>query len=559
MKKNKKYKTHPNSLNVSVHARDKNFKFIPSSDSWELGIGKTNTFNVCFLHESRLAQDIIIFLINSLVTVATRNKPSTFEGPHLALRAWVMEVMIGKEKNTYLSSLSKLSSKYQHEFVTTVLKEFDKEGIKHLTSVCFIDFLEILKENKNNFKRIKYDRENIIVDPDKGAHTQHELVSIFESLRIQGNHINSILFKHKITEKNLSEVSIHLAFVLMFSILRRPTQIRELKIGDFRLCGQSYNNDYIIIPQLVGYDELIIRTFKGKSSNGFREDAERVPQVLNGELSYIFSKYINSYINLIIKNLKKNGIQLNKDEKSHLISQLPIFPEYTVFKSAFKDKNNLLQCFNESSEFGHWSRDNSLNKLNRYSKQVLAKYYKSDRISTPSKMSVGNNRIRHTILTNAALNGSSSAEIAAITGVTLKAIKNYIDFSMEARQEINHAFESNEIISKFDTNRIQDILSKPEFCVTNEFGELFGELESSSYCGGCKVQLSKPLGCYTCDNFHPLVNANHKQELQKAQQKYEINIQNGQPKRSLRLLEEVITTIKYIIIECDRRKSINEN
>ncbi|WP_135456920.1 hypothetical protein [Vibrio echinoideorum] len=265
----------------------------------------------------------------------------------------------------------------------------------------------------------------------------------------------------------------------MFSILRRPTQIRELKIGDFRLCGQSYNNDYIIIPQLVGYDELIIRTFKGKSSNGFREDAERVPQVLNGELSYIFSKYINSYINLIIKNLKKNGIQLNKDEKSHLISQLPIFPEYTVFKSAFKDKNNLRQCFNESSEFGHWSRDNSLNKLNRYSKQVLAKYYKSDRISTPSKMSVGNNRIRHTILTNAALNGSSGAEIAAITGVTLKAIKNYIDFSMEARQEINHAFESNEIISKFDTNRIQDILSKPEFCVTNEFGELFGELESS--------------------------------------------------------------------------------
>lgn len=548
-----------NKLNECLHARDKNFTFTPSDYHWKLGVGKTNTFNICFLHESKLEQDIIEFLLNSLVTIAINNKPGTFEGPYLAFRCWITELMSDNGNDAYLSSLYKLSGKYQYEFVSVVLKEFDKEGKNHLTSVSFILFLELLSENRKNFKRRKHDRKNIIVNPEKGSHTQIELVSIFESIRIQGNHINSLLSKDSITEKNISEISIHLAFVLMFSILRRPTQIRELKLGDFRLSGQSYNNDYTIIPQLIGFDELIIRTFKGKSSNGFREDAERVPQVLNSELSYIFSKYIHSYVNLVIKMIEKNGVKLNKKEKAYIISKLPVFPEYVVFKSKFKNKEELFKHYGEKSEFGHWSRENVLNKLNRYSKNILAKYYKSERILDPSKMPVGNNRIRHTVLTNAALNGASSAEIAAITGVTLKATQDYIDFSMEARQTINHAFEANNIINKFDSNRIQDVLSKPDFCVKNEFGDVFGELENSSYCGGCKVQLSKPLGCYICDNFHPLVNANHKKELQKAQQKYEINLENGQPQRSLRLLEEVIITIKSIIIECDRIKNSNTN
>lgn len=557
MKKITRNQYYSNKINECLHARDKNFTFTPSDYQWKLGVGKSNTFNICFLHESTLALDIIEFLLNSLVTKAINNKPSTFEGPHLAFRSWVTEVMSDNENDAYLSSLYKLSDKYQYEFVTTVLKEFDKEGKNHLTSVSFILFLEILSKNRKNFKRRKNDRKSIIVNPEKGAHTQLELVSIFESIRIQGNHINSLLSKKNITENNISEISIHLAFVLMFSILRRPTQIRDLKLGDFRLSGQSYNNDYTIIPQLIGFDELIIRTFKGKSSNGFREDAERVPQVLNRELSYIFSKYIHSYVNLVIKMIERNGVELNKNEKAYIISKLPMFPEYVIFKSKFKNKDELFKLYSEKSEFGHWSRHNVLNKLNRYSKDTLSKYYKSERISNPSKMPVGNNRIRHTILTNAALNGSSSAEISAITGVTLKATKDYIDFSMEARQAINHAFEGNNIISKFDSNRIQDVLSKPEFCVKNNFGEVFGELENSSYCGGCKVQLSKPLGCYICDNFHPLANANHKEELKKAQQKYEINLKNGQPQRSLRLLEEVITTIKSIIIECDRIKNLN--
>ncbi|EOX4459290.1 hypothetical protein ACJ5M8_004404 [Vibrio antiquarius] len=63
--------------------------------------------------------------------------------------------MSDNENDAYLSSLYKLSDKYQYEFVTTVLKEFDKEGKNHLTSVSFILFLEILSKNRKTLNEEK--------------------------------------------------------------------------------------------------------------------------------------------------------------------------------------------------------------------------------------------------------------------------------------------------------------------------------------------------------------------------------------------------------------------
>ena len=559
MNKALRLKHYPSELTKAWNAKNKDFSFVPGEDVWQLGVGKTNTFEMGFLHDQALPLDVVVFLVSCMAQRASSCSTGSIHSGRSSVAAWLRNLNTQTLKPDLvpqcINAFRALRLGYQEHFKKIFQKQNTDEYRTLLTTAWMRDFVTQLDHISRDYTKQTTDqkRSKTIIDPVKGVHTQTELDSIFEAIRLYDQHVQTLLAKPGLEAKDIFAISNHLAFVLMFAIIRRPTQLRALKLGDLRRRGQSFHEEIMQIPELVDQDELLLRIFKGKDSAPFRGDAERFPQLLIAELASTLNRYVQRYAALFINNQCQNGITLRMQERHDLLQRLPLFPAYDVLTTAYPDKATLFSVFDMKTETGHLSSCGIVTNLRNYRLDNLSANFKSERLADPALMTTGNNRIRHTVLTNAALNGSTVEEIAAITGVVTDTVAIYIDFSLRARQQINSAFEDNDLINLFATNTIHDVLQRPEFAVRNAYGDTFGELEEHRYCGGCKKELPKPLGCYGCNNFHPLADADHRSELTKAEQKYAINLKQGQPERSLRPLKLAIREIKAVIVECDQR------
>lgn len=562
MNKAPRRKHYPSELTEAWNAKNKDFSFVPIEDVWQFGVGRVNTYDMGFIHDPALPLNVELFLVTCMAQRASSCSVSSFSSGRHAVAAWLRNLNVQASEPDLaircISVFDALSVGYQEHFKKLFQKRNTVEFRTLLTTVWMRDFVTLLDQHSRDNSKQNSDRRRskIIVDPVKGVHTQTELDSIFEAIRLYDQRVQTLLAKPVLEAKDIFAISNHLVFVLMFAIMRRPTQLRAIKLGDLQKMGQSFDGDIVKIPELVDQDELLLRTFRGKDSAAFRSNAERFPQLLIAELASTLTRYVQRYAALFIKNQCQNGITLRMQERHDLLQRLPLFPPYDVLTKAYPDKAALFSVFDMNTESGHLSSPSIVTNLRIYRKENLSAYFKSERLAEPALMTTGNNRIRHTVLTNAALNGSTVEEIASITGVTPDTVSSYIDFSQQARQQIDTAFEDNGLINFFATNTIHYVLQRPEFAVRNAYGDTFGELEESRYCGGCKKELPKPLGCYGCNNFHPLVDAEHRSELKKAEQKYAVNLKQGQPERSLRPLKLAIREIKAVIVECDQRRKV---
>jgi hypothetical protein len=191
--------------------------------------------------------------------------------------------------------------------------------------------------------------------------------------------------------------------------------------------------------------------------------------------------------------------------------------------------------------------------LSNFGKNHFSSYLQSERIDR-TKLTVGNNRIRHTALTNAARKGCLGPELAQLTGVTLDAVKSYVDLSNEARCDINNALSDNHILNGFGRIPIVELQSQKGFIQLNELDEELAVISKPHDCSSCKSNLGKPLGCYPCQNFKPLAEANHQYYLDKAERKLALNSVPNTNALSTRKLREVVFYIQATIQACDTWK-----
>ena len=251
---------------------------------------------------------------------------------------------------------------------------------------------------------------------------------------------------------------------------------------------------------------------------------------------------------LFKKVLYDQNIDLNEREMDVLFLRCPVIAADHLFHSDFKDKTQLLASIDEFSPAYHKSA-HQITELYKYISPPLD--IKSERVQ-PKEVIILNNRIRHTVGTNAAREGKSAVYIAGLLGNSPKAVtQTYIDLSNEQRANIDDKFIATEfLIQSFNTS-IRELKSEKEFVVSDEFNNELGQIKSHKKCSQCNDSRGgKPIACYGCENFSALITADHQGILEKAETLYKSRKHIGELPEALTRLKMQIRFIRITANIC---------
>lgn len=85
---------------------------------------------------------------------------------------------------------------------------------------------------------------------------------------------------------------------------------------------------------------------------------------------------------------------------------------------------------------------------------------------------------------------------------------------------------------------------------------LYGELGKSIKASICeKCTNARPIGCYGCDSFRPLITADHESKLLEVENLYEKRKQSGNSIIALSGIRSTIIKIKATIQACSQARS----
>jgi len=340
---------------------------------------------------------------------------------------------------------------------------------------------------------------------------------------------------------------------------RRPSNLIQLKWMDILPRGIPFeSSDYTEYPNhssnvddyFVDDDELHIRMFLAKHKNRFREAVESSPLALNHLLSREVMWYRQGYFSFFKAHLKSQNITMSHSEMDKIFSRCPLFFHSSLFDTHFLNKKNLFEAITANGSGFHYDSTTLNANIRNMFKSLLVC---SERLPK-DKFKIGNNRIRHTIGTNAARDNLHVAVIAKQLGNTVGAARIYIDMSDEVRAEIDRKFVGNETLLKAFSNEISVRLDGTEILIIDTSGEIVGKPKSVNTCLTCTRK--KPIGCYGCNNFKALVTANHKLYLEEAKKLYQLRLDIGQQEKTLVELKKQIRYIEVTIEVCDRFLSL---
>ena len=229
---------------------------------------------------------------------------------------------------------------------------------------------------------------------------------------------------------------------------------------------------------------------------------------------------------------------------------MPIFPAFGFFEKKYESIDDLNNCFNNKTTMQHASP-----LIFRYLSEITVP---SDRVS---RAIVNNNRLRHTALTRGAEDGLDVAEIARITGVTVPAARHYIDIDYDARVLIDQLYIGNKFLESSFNTPVSEISKESEVLLGPNFTPVGGVIDKRS-CEQCSARTGRPIGCYGCPSFRPILEANHRDVLAKAKAKLEVN--KRQPgaeihKYTVSHLERQVQRIEFTISLCDEIKGASSS
>jgi len=511
-----------------------NFPFNAFDDKWTLnGLGNNGQFiDLTWLHNSLLSLDDQIILRLTLAGMARR-------------LAWgSLDAMAYSLRNIELSELTVAVFK---DIWPTLSDHIKRKLNQFLIGLCAYD--------KKHFKALHQWRSNLVIgksspkiyDPEKGALSDLENQAFNVTMNQRSAAIIERGFEstHNGENQGLSLFSgfrIFLAARFMQILARRPSNLIQLKWSDINPDASIFIDQEQAL--FSDDDELKVRMFKAKRGGQFRQLPEGEPLILNNAISKEVLHYRNGYLNMLIKSLSAQDISLSDEELHRIFQCLPVFFTDALFKTKFSDKTELFKAVSENGTGFHMDKSltSSINNF-FYSLNIV-----SERVG--DNFRVGNNRIRHTVGTNANRDNIHLNIIAKILGNTPMSAQVYVDLSDETRVLIDQNFIANDFLAKAFSTSVSSLMQSGEIAIEDDFGDAFGKSKGIKQCTGC--QRSKPLGCYGCDNFSALASGDHRSQRVKAQRIYDFRINTGDAPQALLELKKQIRYIDATIIACDQ-------
>jgi hypothetical protein len=460
-----------------------------------------------------------------------------------------------EDQLSFRFSLADLAKRCSANTVIKANKAIENSLISKLSIESIKEaFLRISKTDKGSFRQIIFafynfdpekslnlyewiisiPNENVesnIYDPESGALSDIENQSFNIAMNQRSKKTFERGFESKVDNKpGINLITYGRNFIaarLMQVLIRRASNLIQLKWSDIYVISDStcFQTD----------SELMARVFKAKQRANFREKSESEPIALGYETS-----------KELLQTLLANNIKLTDSEFIELISRCPILFADSIFKTKFKDKQQLFSAI--SAEGSGYHLDSVILNNNIY-KLYQSLDVHSDRLSR-EKLKIGNNRIRHTAGTKAARDNLPITQIAKLLGNTPSAAKVYVDLSDEQRAEIDEKFIANSFLAKAFSTSISDTVSQGEILIENDFGEQTGKSKNLPNCISCHRK--RPIGCYGCDNFSALATADHNRQLTIANKTYSYRLDTGDSPDTLIELKKQIIYIEATILACNK-------
>lgn len=343
-----------------------------------------------------------------------------------------------------------------------------------------------------------------------------------------------------------SQVRTAVANKLLLATVRRPMQLSLLKWCDLKPAGASFMDQRIDPANelgTLGSQTLQLRVFhaKEKNSSHQRSHPERYPIPLSEDLSTTLVQYKRMFMRGVSLLLEDSGLWVSEAELLRLAEHMPIFADARLFAWKVDSLDLFTAAFTDSSSLFHAADHQIAMDLRKIP---------SDRLSI---CKVTNNRIRHTVLTRGAQAGLPAAQLARITGVTVPAARHYVHLDYQSRRMIDVAYVGNEFLKRAFSGSVSLVPEGDEIIVGHDFKEI-GGAKIARTCSSCMSVLGRPIGCYGCPNFRPILEADHRAELQIATDKLVANrnyLLNPLEVNSTKKLQSQIEWIKLTIEVCD--------
>lgn len=506
-------------------------------DQWRILTNKSkgNVIPISWLHDSQMPDEDWQLIVEVYLHYVRTKAASTASGVVTNTKTHITDG---------IPSLVSLKSKWSG------LKTNQKKGLNQFfCTLVALGHKRFSKHHAFTTNHLDKDTKNHF-NPSKGALTDFEFDSLAKQINTKLYSINwceQVDFSFYQSQK-FTEVRNIVSNKLMLATIRRGIQLSVLKWSDIIPTGASFN-DKTIKPMdeigTIGAATLQLRMFHAKEKGGSnpRSHPERYPIYLSEDLSQTLVHYKRFCLWGISLLLEASGLQIGQETLLYIANDIPVFPDSSLFELQLDSFETFKSLFTPISTFLHASNIALTHPIRRI---PVASDRLPDCIATI-------NRIRHTVLTRAAQQGLPAIQLARITGVTVPAARHYVDMDYESRLLIDKNYLGNEFLKRAFSGAITALAEGDEIVVGHNFNEV-GGARSKLTCKTCKTQLGRPLGCYGCPNFRPILEANHRDELQLAQQKLEANrafLFNPLQTNTIKKLERQIEWVKLTITICD--------
>ena len=516
-------------------------------DKWELDpTGKGKTVDVTWLHTFEINSKLRSILLDTLIYYAETKAASTVSTIKFAVFDAFPDDNI---------SISGFKRRWQS------MRASNKKTLKGFLNTCVKKLIhKYMKKFYDVTSKYKYKAKFNALHPTKGRLTDYEYDSILQNLRVLCEEIPTQsphdLQYYQITySKSAPVFNDHkklLAYRSLVQMARRPKQISMLKWCDILPIGVSFQSkDVNFEPLYTGIKSLHCRIFKIKqyyNENNFRATSEKWTIPLSESFSSLILKYRALYVSGLTLTLENVGIDNPKIEAQKLIKYCPVFPDQELFKLNYKNKNILSSLTNEKSQIFHMSEGTIKQCDSIYGRGLSERH---------SKVIGTNNRLRHTWLCNAALEGKALSDISKITNVTLPAARYYLQLGLKERQFIDENYAANDLLR--EAFNPKPFANSDDILIESETVGAIGVEKYAPTCQTCehKLRLVRPIPCYGCSNFIPLLEADHESILEQATSKRDFlekfgntDIISGSTVR----LDKAIAYIKLTIAKCHETK-----
>ena len=403
----------------------------------------------------------------------------------------------------------------------------------------------------HGFTKANLDKEKTLTfDSKRGALSHQEFDSFCAALnlRLQSIDWNADRSLEFFQSQSFSQICRSISNKLAAITVRRPIQLSMLKWIDVIPVGSGFEDQRIDPSQEVGnigIDQLQIRFFHAKASGrSWRTAPERFPVALNAQSSELIASYKRLYMHGVQLWLKNSGCPVTHEETRDFLPHMPMFPLTGLFNENIGSIESLRSLFTQESRGFHVNE----------SAIAMSMRYVAAESSRTKDCTVTSNRIRHTVLTRGAQAGYTAATLAKITGVTEPAARHYIDLDYRSRRMIDELYDGSEFLAAVFSDPLERVSGKDAEVLDHQFNSVGGIRDKQS-CNSCSAVTGRPIGCCGCNNFRPILEADHAGVLELAEQKLAANskkLLSPVEKLSVEKLTKQVAWIKRTIDVCNQ-------